>query len=435
MAISPTDPKSGSRARVARKALPAGLLAAVAIAIVAVLVFGLGAHPGGPAASGGSSASPSAGSLANASGNPSACVSPNSSTGLGTCASPSSALPSPTHSATATPVSETKAAVVVTHVPNCSQDYGWSHAVSGNYLFVMCGDTRGDGYVARLDLATNKVVAKYPTDLESVYSLAVVGGSLWYDGQIASGCTPSNCQGMQRIERVNTATKKNAKEMLDWSLVGYGLGYIWASNKTGQVSKLDPATGAVKGTIPFKYDRISFDCGSLWGLSSDPTSSDGPTTLARLDPTNGSVLAKFSEPGRIGALQQIGTECWAPAIADAGATAPTDAPVYDHFVRIGQSSIEFRSPKIPSGQNSVAIFAGTFWVLSGLQTRAAGASPAPAAKMTMQRLDPATWQPAGTIWTYGGLRPEFAAGGSIWASNAAGTQLNRLNITLGPIGS
>ena len=58
----------------------------------------------------------------------------------------------------------------------------------------------------------------------------------------------------------------------------------------------------------------------------------------------------------------------------------------------------------------------------------------------MQRIDPATWQTTGPIWTYTGAAPIFAAGGSLWAWNSpvdgpTPTVLDRLDVPLGPIGS
>jgi len=343
---------------------------------------------------------------------------------------------------TASQAADTRAAAVVARVPDCSS-WGYPYAISGNDLFVVCyGPSTIEPYIARVNMTTNKVVATYgpdPTKMDFTYihHVAVDGSQLWIDGTLGSACVDP-CTGFNQIVRINLATGKTALILSDWWLHGLGLGYIWATDKSG-LAKLDPATGAVKGRIPFEYETLQVACGSLWGLTiNDPEMADASTTIARVDPANGRVLATFTEPGLVDELQQVGAECWASAYTGV-ITVDDSQPDSNHFDRIGLSAIEFRSPVIPSSQGYAALFAGTFWILdTDTQTDNAQGSAVPATLTTMQRIDPATWQSVGPTWTYTGDTPEFAAGGALWAGhtdNANNTELERLNVPLGPIGS
>lgn len=416
-------PLSAPRAHITRTALPAGLLAAATLALVAVFLFGLGSRSNGPDVGASSSASSSA-SYAPAQSTESASTRP---------------------SASGSQAAGTRAATVVATVPNCSPQSGWLHAVSGDDLFVVCYDTSdGHPYVARLNMTTNKVVATYrpdPAKLIFTYidHVAVDGGQLWMDGSLGSACI-APCPGFRHLARIDLATGETAQDLSDWGYRGDGLGFVWASNQEGQLVKLDPATGAEKGRVAFKSESLQFACGSMWGLTVDNPSSDAPTTtVARIDPADGTVLATFTEPGKIGGLSQVGAECWAPALSNPDPTpgyAVTEVPYFNHFDRIGQSSIEFRSPAMPWSQGCAAIFDGTFWLLGNYYV--AWLDPATGNLLaTMQRIDPATWKPTGTIWTYTGAEPALGVDGALWAGNDRDnpTALQRLDVPLGSIGS
>jgi hypothetical protein len=160
-----------------------------------------------------------------------------------------------------------------------------------------------------------------------------------------------------------------------------------------------------------------------------------------VDPANGNVLGSFTEPGTVRYLQQIGSECW--AVTFTGSGGPTgfanDTSSYQ-FIRIGPSGIDFRSPILPTDTRAV-IFDGTFWILTdGFVDPSRQALTNSSPLTTMQRIDPATWQPTGPIWTYTGAAPTFAAGGSLWAANTPidgnpPTAVDRLDVPLGAIGS
>jgi hypothetical protein len=427
-------PSAAPKPHMTRTALPAGLLAAAAIALVAVFVFDLGARsnqPGAGGPSGSASAGPSVLWIV-----PSTIPSfnlPSPTNGYVANPSPIVVVPTPTEQPSQ------KTAAVVASMPNCSPHGGWLHAVSGKHLYIVCYGSDQRPVVADVDLTTNAVLGSYITTFTYIDRVEVDGGSLWVGGTLGSACV-APCTGFNHVLRFDIASGKQALDLSDWTLRGDGFGYIWASDKNGGLSKLDPATGAVKGHIAFTYETAQFACGSLWGMHAiNPGTSAMSTTLARVSPADGSVLATFSESGKIGELSQIGAECWAPALSNPDPTpgyAATEVPYFNHFDRIGQSSIEFHSPAMPWSQGCAAIFDGTFWLLGNYYI--AWLDPATGNLLaTMQRIDPATWKPVGAIWTYTGAEPALGIDGALWAGNGRDnpTALERLNVPLGPLSS
>jgi len=422
VARSARRPFSAPKPRLTRPALPAGLLAGATLVVAIVFVIGFGSRSNQPVASGSSSPSPSA--TASASPSASGVASPTAS---------SSATASPSATATASEVAGTPATVVAS-VSNCDiSGNGFAPVVSGGDLFIGCG-LGAPEWVLRVNLATNAVVRVYETNMPtnmSVGKAAVDGGALWV--AVGSVCS-APCKGFLHTLRIDLSTGKTTLDLVDMSLVGDGFGYILARDQSGHLVKLDPATGKEMGQISFNYESAQIACGSLWGENS----SDGSTTVARVDPANGNVVASFTDSDGIAGveLHPVGNECW--AVVSTGSFVPPYGGTY-YFDRIGSSGIDFRSPtgNLASYADSVAIFDGTFWLLTD------GTNPSasvPGTITTIQRIDPTTWQPAGPIWTYTGPAPAFAAGGSLWAANAhqAGTTptaVDRLDVPLGAIGS
>ena len=284
-------PSGAPKPNMTRTALPAGLLAAAALALVAVIVFGLGARSNQPGAgpSGSSSALPSTIPSANP---------PGPTSGYSANPSPVVVVPTPTSQP-----SQKKAAVVAS-LPNCSPHGGWPYAVSGKHLYVVCYGSDQRPVVADIDLTTNAVLGSYKTNFTYIDSVEVDGGSLWVGGTLGSACV-APCTGFHHILRFDLASGKQVLDLSDWTLRGDGFGYFWATDNTGGLSKLDPATGAVKGHIAFAYETAQFACGSLWGLNTNNRGVPGmTTTVARVNPADGAVLATFTESGKIGEISQ-----------------------------------------------------------------------------------------------------------------------------------
>jgi hypothetical protein len=368
----------------------------------------------------------------------------SASPSISATASPS-ASPRPIASATSIATPTAVEATVVAHVAGCQDPLGWDYTVSGNDLFVVCdasnspnpGAWPSGAYVARVDLATNKVTATYKYKIARSYveGLAVYDGSLWFVGTGGSACVEP-CHGFMRLERFDVASGKNTVDIPDVGLVGNSSGYIWVEDlRSGPLSgqgplrKLDPKTGQEKGRIPFDLDRVQFVCGSLWGATSNNSgTADASTTVARVDPADGAVLARFTLPGSVLGLESVGGECWA-SVAPDGAD-PYTASEADHFVRIGDAGIEDTSPRFDLGNHAyttfktyVDILGGSFWLVSDDGSMA-----------TLQRLDPSTWRPTGKLWHVGASGyqgdPFAIIGGSVWVFDTDGG-ISRLDIPLG----
>jgi hypothetical protein len=414
-----------------RTALPAGLLAGATLVVAIVFVIGFGSRSNQPTASGSPSPSPSA--TASASPSASGLASPTAS-GVGP-------LTSPSPTAIASQIAGTPATVVAS-VPNCDIS-GFSGSqlvpvISGGDMFIQCAlSDSGREIVARVNLSTNKVVQTYPNfpayATNVLWGFAVAGGALWVQNDNGSGCSQP-CTGFYHVLRVDLVSGNVTRDLVDRSLGGVDSGYVLVADLSGHVFKLDPATGDSKGQVPSALAGAEEVCGSLW-LRSD-NYSDNTTSFERLDPANGKVLARFTEPGTVEDLQQVGNECWAVEHTYAIGTDGFGHDTSYHFIRITPSGIDFRSPILHDGTRA-AIFDGTFWTL----TPGAADPMTPVSNWnpltTMQRIDPTTWQPAGPVWTYTGFAPAFAAGGSLWAAQAGNPSraLDRLDVPLGAIGS
>ena len=346
--------------------------------------------------------------------------------------------PSASPSATINPFAR-RAASAVASVSNCDIT-GITSAnipvISGGDMFIECAlSDSGEQIVARVNLATNKVVKTYTTPISNVErGFTVAGGALWIQVDNGSGCVLP-CTDFSHVFRVDLVSGKATRDLVDRSLVGVEHGYVVVADLSGHSFELDPVTGDSKGQFSSTLAALADAddaCGSAWGIDTTYSSSTS-TTVTRMDPVNGNVLASFTEPGTIGRIQQVGNECW--AVAWTGFAS--DDTSY-HFIRITPSGIDFRSPIVPTGTRT-EIFDGTFWTLTdgSADTNTATNSNH---LTTLQRIDPATWQPTGPVWTYTGAAPAFAAGGSLWAANLPmydgySTALDRLDVPMGAIGS
>jgi hypothetical protein len=428
VARSARRPFSAPKPRITRTALPAGLLAGATLVVAIVFVFGLASRSNQPAASGSSSPSASASVAATASASPSASAS----------ASGIASAPSASPSATINPFAR-RAASAVASVSNCDIT-GITSAnipvISGGDLFIECAlsDFSGAQIVERVNLTTNKVVKTYTTPISNVErGFAVAGGALWIQVDNGSACALP-CTDFSHVFRIDLVSGKATRDLVDRTLAGLEHGFVVVADLSGHFFELDPVTGDSKGQISSTLAALAGAddaCGSAWGVDSNVFNPSA--TVTRMDPANGNVLASFTEPGMIGPIQQVGNECWAVAWTAMNGGDGTDF----HFDRITPSGIDSRSPIMPTGTRA-EIFDGTFWTLTvGAADPSTPALTNSNLLTTMQRIDPATWQPTGTIWTYSGAAPAFAAGGSLWAAQAGDPSpaLNRLDVPMGAIGS
>lgn len=418
VAKSARSPFSSPKPRLTRSALPAGLLAGATLIVAIVFVIGFGSRSNWPVASG--SPSPSATATASATASASASASPTVSS-------------SPSATATASQVAGIPATVIAS-VSNCDITgitYPNVPVISGGDMFIMCAvpDT-GAQVVARVNLSTNKLVRTYlnPPAVNVLQGIEVAGGALWVQYGNGSGCSQP-CTNFYHVLRVDLVGGKLTLDLVDRFLGGVGPGHVLVDDMSGHEVKLDAATGYLIGQVPSAFAGTEQVCGSLWNRYQN---SDGTTSFKRLDPSSGKILASFTERSMVDEPQQVGGQCWAAARTDAIGPNGFGHSSY-HFVRITPSGIDFRGPIFPDGSQA-AIFDGTLWTLTPGAADPMNSNPNPLT--TMQRIDPATSQPAGPIWTYSGFAPAFAADGSLWAAEFGSPPqaLDRLGVPLGAIG-
>jgi hypothetical protein len=107
----------------------------------------------------------------------------------------------------------------------------------------------GRGAVARIDLASNRVVAVIKLPPESPSGIAVAGGSVW----VAAGG-----DGVARIEAATNRLLGMIRLDIYAERVAVGGGTLWAGGPTtdpivevaGAVARIDAATGRVRETVP-----------------------------------------------------------------------------------------------------------------------------------------------------------------------------------------
>jgi hypothetical protein len=297
--------------------------------------------------------------------------------------------------------------------------------VSGNTIYAICASNPLTA-IRAIDATTGRTIATYEiTDPPGQIAAALaVDSGLWYSTGRAGACVEGSCPTLiSRVTRLDLASRQVTFSLDGYLLAGDGLGYVWASpySTSQTLMKIDPVT-LKTSTIPWHYGAVEIACGSLWGLNLSGTWPDPQsTTITRVDPATGSVLATFTEPGVVSGLQQTPAGCWAVDYLGAKA-GPDGGQTHSHrYLNVGSSSIESRSPVFAgsAGNSSLTILDGTFWI-----------NWTEGEFNLLQRLDPASWQRVGPAW----VLPEYwcsviAAGGAIWVQRDL--TLERLDIPLG----
>jgi hypothetical protein len=258
----------------------------------------------------------------------------------------------------------------------------------------------------------------------------VVDNGLWFSNSNYGACSKGQCQPLvQHVRKMDLESKKVTFNIDGWHVFGDGFGYVWAASSNA-LMKINPDTNKTS-QIAWKSGTPEIACGGLWGLKSTFTADNKPidTTIARVDPDTGVILATYTEPGSVFGLQWGADGCWGielvpPSGSDASPAASGPTESY-RFVKIGQTGIEARSATFTWSiyTGGLLMLDGTFWVQGQTESSA----------KYLQRLDPVSWQRVGPIWVPEASywdRP-IAAGGAIWVQTD--NQLQRLDIPLGAI--
>ena len=308
-------------------------------------------------------------------------------------------------------------------------------AVSGNTIYAGCDNdapvstaspapARSLSVLRSFDAGTGRTIATYdiPVPDESIYDLVVDNG-LWYStGPFCfMSCPPST----PHVYRMDPDSHKVTFKLTGWEVTADGLGAVWAERRDQAgptLMRIDPITFRTT-EIPWSAQRVEIGCGALWGFSN--SSDYFSTTIARVDPNTGKVLAIYAEPGHVYDLKQTSDGCWASEELAASAGSKGNPA---RFVKIGPSGIEATSPVFDLlwGAFGLRILDGTFWVMSPFQS---------SEWTCLQRLDPSSWQLVGTNWALllfppGGDGPAYLidvfAVGVIWAMTESGAPIGDL---------
>jgi DNA-binding beta-propeller fold protein YncE len=160
----------------------------------------------------------------------------------------------------------------------------------------------------RVDPATNEITDTVPIKgAQAFYRPAFGGGMVWALG--------STSMVGDTVIRLDPVTRETTSFPVPGSVGGlaYGFDALWlAMPGEGTVLRLDPSTGATEviasGLVSPKTIVAGTD--SLWVAlhgGSEDQAQPGDPQVARIDPTNGEVLAEIE----VGGSPQFGVELWA----------------------------------------------------------------------------------------------------------------------------
>ncbi|MFN8060472.1 MAG: hypothetical protein U0Q12_15060 [Vicinamibacterales bacterium] len=146
--------------------------------------------------------------------------------------------------------------------------------------------TDAKGTLARIDPATNKVVAEIYVATGS-YAVSYGEGAVWV--------TSTEKNVLTRVDPDNNLVVETIKVGPSPRFLAVGEGAVWTLNQgDGSVSRVDPKTNAVTATIdvgvPGGGGEISAGGGAVW-----VTSFEFP--LSRIDPSTNKVVQQFAGEG------------------------------------------------------------------------------------------------------------------------------------------
>jgi YVTN family beta-propeller protein len=154
-----------------------------------------------------------------------------------------------------------------------------------------------DGTIARIDPATNQVVA------------TILAGENACDPQFAFGSLWAASDEASAIWRIDPATNKVVATVPvvvgpdDYFALRFAFGSVWAIDDEGDVLRIDPATNTVAATIATVGgpEDVESGAGSVW-VSNWGTDGHPDGVLSRIDPATDKVIATIpvgTNPGDI----------------------------------------------------------------------------------------------------------------------------------------
>jgi hypothetical protein len=231
----------------------------------------------------------------------------------------------------------------------------------------------------------------------------VAGGSLWVSSSpyLANAPCDQSCWDKSTTYQLDVGTGEAKNELPKTYLVGASAAGIWVAT-AGEVEQLDPFTGDVIATTPWKgVGEPRVGCGGLWSVDF----GNSATMVSRVQMGSGLALDNLiTQPSITYGPFSAGSECWMMSGVDGVSVEP------NLLVQISGDVITqpIYSPRI------VILLDGTFW----------GYSPGG----FLQRYDPAADEGSGPLYalTGGGADDPsdvFASLGIIWCIDAVDGQL------------
>ncbi len=163
--------------------------------------------------------------------------------------------------------------------------------------------SNAEGAIARIDPATNQVIATIEVDPGTFY-LAYGLGALW--------AVSSDAQSLQKIDPATNAVTGKVALGKQPGFLAAGEGGVWVQEQgDGTVARVDPATLAVTGRVPVGetliYGDIDVGGGSVWLRTTEDQ------VFAVIDPATMEVTARLGDPAGSGAIRYTPDGIWTSA--------------------------------------------------------------------------------------------------------------------------
>ena len=159
------------------------------------------------------------------------------------------------------------------------------------------------GVIARIDPATNKVIASVKVDPGTTY-LAFGEGALW--------AVSTTAQTVQKIDPATNRVVGKAALGKQPAFLAAGEGGVWVQEQgDGTLARIDPrtlkVTGRAKVGKDWVYGDIDIGGGKVWLR----TTAD--QVIVVVDPNSMAILGRYGKPAGSGALRYVGPGLWTSA--------------------------------------------------------------------------------------------------------------------------
>lgn len=192
----------------------------------------------------------------------------------------------------------TKSAVIPTGIANPK---GELNVVAGAGSIWLGSDSKGE--IARVDPASNRVIASIKVDPGSCY-LAFGFGALW--------AVSADHQSLQKIDPRTNKVVKRTKLGLQPGFLAAGEGAVWVQEQgDGTVARINPETGKVSGRVKvsetLKYGDIDTGGGAVW------LRTTSGQTFVVIDPKTLAIKARVGADVGSGGLRYSPAGLWTTA--------------------------------------------------------------------------------------------------------------------------